>query len=218
MPSAPRRRYSISSSDPSHYISPTSAPTTNNPLSTPPYYPPTPKAPVYVPPRTTVTYLPLLMQRNPTLWGKNADAFDPGRWIGENGESKLDRLAKEATVFAPFSSGPRIVSPIHSFSLPKSNNFFSVWAKISRTTKPLSFLFVYYNATTRSSSHPNVSLSVACLLSHGANLIRMHLGINMTVNSLKVKVKRGAKEMSGRRRGEEDLGVRLLNGYGPLRR
>ncbi|KAJ6629919.1 cytochrome P450 monooxygenase CYP63 [Mycena sp. CBHHK59/15] len=61
--------------------------------------------PFYMPGGTTIMYLPLLMQRNPALWGPDADVFDPERWL------QPDRVAKfvsNPTMYAPFSAGPRI--------------------------------------------------------------------------------------------------------------
>ncbi|KAJ6472705.1 cytochrome P450 monooxygenase CYP63 [Mycena vitilis] len=61
--------------------------------------------PFYMPGGTTIMYLPLLMQRNPALWGTDADVFDPERWL------QPDRIASfvaNPTMYAPFSAGPRI--------------------------------------------------------------------------------------------------------------
>jgi len=60
---------------------------------------------LYVPGGTVVTFSPLLLQRNPALWGDDADVFDPERWV------QPDRLAKitaNPMMFTPFSAGPRI--------------------------------------------------------------------------------------------------------------
>ncbi|KAJ7058564.1 cytochrome P450 monooxygenase CYP63 [Mycena amicta] len=68
-------------------------------------YPSEDPRPFYMPGRTTIMYLPLLTQRNPALWGPDADVFDPERWL------QPDRLAKfvaNPTMYAPFSAGPRI--------------------------------------------------------------------------------------------------------------
>jgi cytochrome P450 len=59
----------------------------------------------YMPGGTVIMYFPLLTQRNPALWGDDADVFDPERWI------QPDRLAKitaNPMMFTPFSAGPRI--------------------------------------------------------------------------------------------------------------
>ncbi|KAF5344773.1 hypothetical protein D9757_013427 [Collybiopsis confluens] len=61
--------------------------------------------PLHMPGSTVITYLPLLTQRNPALWGKDADAFDPDRWL--EGE-RLSRFVNNPTMFTPFSAGPRI--------------------------------------------------------------------------------------------------------------
>jgi len=61
--------------------------------------------PLYMPGSTPIIYLPLIVQRNKTLWGPDADEFDPERWI------QPERVAKyvaNPAMFAPFSAGPRI--------------------------------------------------------------------------------------------------------------
>lgn len=63
--------------------------------------------PLYVPPNTLVMYLPLLTQRNPALWGEDADDFDPERWMDPE---RVAVYNKNPAMFTPFSSGPRIVS------------------------------------------------------------------------------------------------------------
>lgn len=50
--------------------------------------------------------MPMLMQRNPDLWGSDADAFDPDRWL----DARAARYASNPMMFMPFSAGPRIVS------------------------------------------------------------------------------------------------------------
>ena len=60
-----------------------------------------------MPPSTIIAYLPLLMQRNPALWGDDADEFDPERWIDPK---RLAKFVGNPTMFTPFSAGPRIVS------------------------------------------------------------------------------------------------------------
>ncbi|KAJ7641311.1 cytochrome P450 monooxygenase CYP63 [Roridomyces roridus] len=61
--------------------------------------------PYYMPGSTTIIYLPLLMQRNPSLWGPDADEFDPERWLDP---ARLSRFVSNPTMFAPFSAGPRV--------------------------------------------------------------------------------------------------------------
>ncbi|KAF8882235.1 cytochrome P450 monooxygenase CYP63 [Infundibulicybe gibba] len=61
--------------------------------------------PLYMPASTTIMYLPLLMQRNPTLWGPDADLFDPERWLDP---IRLAPVLENPAIFAPFSMGPRI--------------------------------------------------------------------------------------------------------------
>ncbi|KII90351.1 hypothetical protein PLICRDRAFT_107216 [Plicaturopsis crispa FD-325 SS-3] len=60
---------------------------------------------LYMPPSTVTIYLPMLTQRNPALWGPDADKFDPERWLDPN---KLAIFTKNPTMFLPFSAGPRI--------------------------------------------------------------------------------------------------------------
>ena len=66
-----------------------------------------------MPPTTTIIFFPLLMQRNPALWGDDADNFDPERWIDPK---RLKKFVANPTMFTPFSAGPRIVSVIMLFS------------------------------------------------------------------------------------------------------
>ena len=72
-------------------------------------YPNTSNQPLYMPPTTTIVILPLLMQRNPALWGDDADDFNPERWIDPE---RVKKFVANPTMFAPFSAGPRIVSVI----------------------------------------------------------------------------------------------------------
>jgi hypothetical protein len=70
--------------------------------------------PFYMPGGTTIMYLPLLMQRNPALWGPDADVFDPERWLHPD---RVSKFVANPTMYAPFSAGPRIVSvpSVHLF-------------------------------------------------------------------------------------------------------
>jgi len=73
-----------------------------------PTYSHTPSAlaqPFYMPGGTIIMYLPLLMQRNPALWGDDADVFDPDRWIQPD---RLSKITANPMMFSPFSAGPRI--------------------------------------------------------------------------------------------------------------
>jgi cytochrome P450 len=70
-----------------------------------PTYPTAPE-PIYLPEQTTVTYLPLLVQKNKALWGEDADEFDPERWL----DDRLQRYTENPMIYTPFSAGPRIVS------------------------------------------------------------------------------------------------------------
>lgn len=60
----------------------------------------------YMPPSTVIMYFPLLIQRDRALWGADADAFDPDRWL----DARLARYTRNPLMYTPFSAGPRIVS------------------------------------------------------------------------------------------------------------
>ncbi|KAJ7726285.1 cytochrome P450 monooxygenase CYP63 [Mycena maculata] len=68
-------------------------------------YPQDDARPFYMPGGTTIMYLPLLMQRNPALWGPDADVFDPDRWLDP---ARIAKFVSNPTMYAPFSAGPRI--------------------------------------------------------------------------------------------------------------
>ena len=70
-------------------------------------YIPTPREPLYMPGYTPIMYMPMLMQRNPDLWGPDADKFDPERWLVPE---RITMITANPMMFTPFSSGPRIVS------------------------------------------------------------------------------------------------------------
>ncbi|KAF7290302.1 Cytochrome P450 [Mycena chlorophos] len=61
--------------------------------------------PFYMPGGTTIMYLPLLTQRNPALWGSDADVFDPERWLQPE---RIAKFVANPAMYAPFSAGPRI--------------------------------------------------------------------------------------------------------------
>ncbi|CCM02715.1 uncharacterized protein FIBRA_04822 [Fibroporia radiculosa] len=63
-----------------------------------------PARPLYVPPSTPFQYLSFLTQRNPALWGADAAAFDPERWL----DARLATFTANPMIFTPFSAGPRI--------------------------------------------------------------------------------------------------------------
>ncbi|KAI0919820.1 hypothetical protein AcW1_003029 [Taiwanofungus camphoratus] len=65
---------------------------------------PEPDEPMYMPPWTPVMYFPVLTQRNPALWGPDADVFDPERWL----DDRLSTFTSNPMIFSPFSAGPRI--------------------------------------------------------------------------------------------------------------
>ena len=68
---------------------------------------PTPTEPMYMPGNTVIMYFPMLMMRNPDLWGDDADEFIPERWLDP---ARISRLTANPLMFTPFSAGPRIVS------------------------------------------------------------------------------------------------------------
>lgn len=76
---------------------------------------PVPDEPLYMPGSTPIMYMPLLMQRNPDLWGPDADVFDPERFLDPK---NIAKIASNPMMFIPFSAGPRIVS--HRFFHPSS--------------------------------------------------------------------------------------------------
>ncbi|KAH8907658.1 cytochrome P450 [Coniochaeta sp. PMI_546] len=57
---------------------------------------------VLIPKGTTILMMPAAVQHNPSIWGPNADTFDPDRWDNLSGE------AADMYAFAAFSQGPRI--------------------------------------------------------------------------------------------------------------
>ncbi|KAG2002365.1 cytochrome P450 [Coprinopsis cinerea AmutBmut pab1-1] len=61
--------------------------------------------PFYMPAKTIIMYFPLLTQRNPALWGEDAEEFVPERWIDPDRASKI---VNNPAMYAPFSAGPRI--------------------------------------------------------------------------------------------------------------
>lgn len=64
------------------------------------------QAPIYAPANTVVIYFQWFTHRNPTLWGPDADVFDPERWL----DDRLRTFTENPMIFTPFSAGPRIVS------------------------------------------------------------------------------------------------------------
>ena len=99
---------------------PVALPPARTPSYTPPLsypqttYIPTPKEPLFMPGSTPIMYMPMLMQRNPDLWGPDADAFDPERFLDPKRSAKL---TANPMMFIPFSAGPRIVSNLTSSPL-----------------------------------------------------------------------------------------------------
>jgi cytochrome P450 len=57
---------------------------------------------VHIPKGTTLTMVPAMVQRNPLIWGEDADEFKPDRW---------DHLSTDAAspyAMTAFSGGPRV--------------------------------------------------------------------------------------------------------------
>ncbi|TFY78365.1 hypothetical protein EWM64_g5647 [Hericium alpestre] len=61
--------------------------------------------PLFVPGGTPIMYFPMLIQRSMTLWGSDADVFDPERWLDPE---RVARYTANPLMFQPFSAGPRI--------------------------------------------------------------------------------------------------------------
>ena len=102
-----------------------------------PTYPSLPSPPLYFPKNTNFVYIPLLTQRNPVLWGHDADVFDPERWLDPQ---RLRRLTSDPMMFTPFSAGPRIVRPTlssRSASCWSHTPSHSAWVRIMLTTRHL---------------------------------------------------------------------------------
>ena len=78
------------------------------------FHVPPPVEPLYMPANTPIMYMPLLMQRNPDLWGDDADSFDPERWLDP---IRLAKVTGNPLMFTPFSAGPRIVSCVFQLLL-----------------------------------------------------------------------------------------------------
>ncbi|KAL4063269.1 cytochrome P450 [Scleroderma yunnanense] len=60
--------------------------------------------PIYIPPHTRIPYSVFLMQRREDLWGPDAKAFDPDRFVDE----RTKYHTKNPFIFVPFNAGPRI--------------------------------------------------------------------------------------------------------------
>ena len=57
---------------------------------------------IKIPKGTTVTVIPAMIQRNPLVWGEDADKFRPERW------DSLSDDAASPYAFTAFNGGPRI--------------------------------------------------------------------------------------------------------------
>ncbi|CCA71526.1 hypothetical protein PIIN_05462 [Serendipita indica DSM 11827] len=58
--------------------------------------------PLYMPPRSSITYAPILIHRDPAFWGEDAHEFRPERW--QRGSAPMSH----ANACMPFNMGPRI--------------------------------------------------------------------------------------------------------------
>ncbi|KAJ7510439.1 cytochrome P450, partial [Mycena galericulata] len=61
--------------------------------------------PIYIPAGVKVPYSVMIMQRRPDLWGPDADAFDPDRFLDDRVHKYL---VPNPFQFLPFNGGPRI--------------------------------------------------------------------------------------------------------------
>lgn len=72
----------------------------------------------------SVTYVPLIIQRQRDLWGEDAESFDPGRWLVDSSRPAF----LHAFAFHPFHGGPRLVIIASSRMILEENwNCCSVW-------------------------------------------------------------------------------------------
>ncbi|KAG8817330.1 hypothetical protein FRC17_011279 [Serendipita sp. 399] len=58
--------------------------------------------PLYMPPRSSFTFVPVLMHRDPAFWGSDAAEFKPERWLSST------QPMSHPSAFVPFNMGPRI--------------------------------------------------------------------------------------------------------------
>ena len=70
-----------------------------------PTYPAEDTRPLYIPAKTGFMFFPLLTQRNKSLWGEDADSFDPERWMDPE---RIAKFVSNPAMFLPFNAGPRI--------------------------------------------------------------------------------------------------------------
>ena len=62
--------------------------------------------PIYMPANTPIMFIRFLTHRNQALWGPDAEAFDPDRWL----DDRLARFVENPMMYTPFNAGPRVVS------------------------------------------------------------------------------------------------------------
>ena len=120
--------------------------------------------PLYMPARTTITYLPLLTQRNAALWGADADVFDPTRWTDP---ARIARFVAQPTMFTPFSAGPRIVSALRPAFLTMTRDFdgvlcYSASGRTTHTTRCRTSSCGCCSSSTDSLSRRRYSLRPRC--------------------------------------------------------
>ena len=72
---------------------------------------------LYLPPKTQIMMSSLLSHKRPDLWGADAEAFRPERWLET---ALLDKVASTPFMYSPFYGGPRVVRtqlPLPPFAL-----------------------------------------------------------------------------------------------------
>jgi Cytochrome P450 len=72
--------------------------------------------PLYAPVGSSISYVPILIQRDPDLWGPDANEFKPERWLDNR------QPAPHANAFMVFNLGPRTVCKV-SLTKGQSANF-----------------------------------------------------------------------------------------------
>ena len=75
---------------------------------------------LFMPKNTTFLYMPILTQRNPALWGEDADRFDPERWLAPE---RIAKFVSNPMMYTPFSAGPRVVSESFFPSVSRHDSF-----------------------------------------------------------------------------------------------
>ena len=87
---------------------------------------------LYLPPKTQIMMSSLLAHKRTDLWGPDAEAFRPDRWLEP---ALLEKVAKTPFMYSPFYGGPRVVSQLvtpSSFSSSFLSSEISAWDRNSR--------------------------------------------------------------------------------------